>query len=145
MDVSFAVFADAANVSTDGKLNILGVFDQIQVPSFPAAHPMMRVVLRLEAGPAEYDLHKDVEVILLNEDGGRLAAVKLGFTVGRRDDGESVTMNAVMELRNVAFEGPGRHALHVLINGEEKRRVPLRLMQVEAAPTPLAPDAGERA
>ena len=31
MHVSFALFADAANISQEGKLNILGVFDALQV------------------------------------------------------------------------------------------------------------------
>ena len=31
MHISFAVFADAANLSQEGKLNILGVFDAVQV------------------------------------------------------------------------------------------------------------------
>ena len=31
MHVSFALFADAANLSQEGKLNILGVFDAVQL------------------------------------------------------------------------------------------------------------------
>ncbi|MFP5355722.1 MAG: DUF6941 family protein, partial [Gemmatimonadota bacterium] len=39
MHVSFALFADAANISQEGKLNILGVFDAVQVGQLPAVHP----------------------------------------------------------------------------------------------------------
>ena len=39
MNVSFALFADAANLSQEGKLNILGVFDAVQVGQTPAIHP----------------------------------------------------------------------------------------------------------
>ena len=39
MHVTFALFADAANLSQEGKLNILGVFDALQVGSLPALHP----------------------------------------------------------------------------------------------------------
>ena len=35
MQVSFALFADAANLSQEGKLNILGVFDAVQVGALP--------------------------------------------------------------------------------------------------------------
>jgi len=41
MRVSFALFADAANLSQEGKLNILGVFDALQVATLPAVHPRM--------------------------------------------------------------------------------------------------------
>jgi len=39
MHVTFALFADAANLSQEGKLNILGVFDALQVGALPAVHP----------------------------------------------------------------------------------------------------------
>jgi hypothetical protein len=39
MHVSFALFADAANLSQEGKLNILGVFDAVQVATMPTVHP----------------------------------------------------------------------------------------------------------
>ena len=35
MHVSFALFADAANLSQEGKLNVLGVFDAVQVGQLP--------------------------------------------------------------------------------------------------------------
>src|SRR3954466_11044523 len=39
MHVTFALFADAANLSQEGKLNILGVFDALQVATLPALDP----------------------------------------------------------------------------------------------------------
>jgi len=47
MHISFAVFADAANLSQEGKLNILGVFDAVQVSAFPSVHPRTHLVVRL--------------------------------------------------------------------------------------------------
>ena len=35
MHISFAVFADGANLSQEGKLNVLGVFDALAVGGFP--------------------------------------------------------------------------------------------------------------
>ena len=46
MHVSFALFADAANLSQEGKLNILGVFDAVQVGQLPAIHPRAHLELR---------------------------------------------------------------------------------------------------
>ena len=39
MNVTFAMFADAANLSQEGKLNILGVFDALQVATLPTVAP----------------------------------------------------------------------------------------------------------
>jgi hypothetical protein len=57
MHIAFALFADAANLSQEGKLNILGVFDALQVGSLPAVHPRATLVLRFKAGAADVGTH----------------------------------------------------------------------------------------
>ena len=52
MHISFAVFADGANLSQEGKLNVLGVFDALHVGGFPSVHPRTHFVVRLK-GTAE--------------------------------------------------------------------------------------------
>src|ERR1700710_2993145 len=51
MHLSFALFADAANISQEGKLNILGVFDAVQCGTLPTVHPRGHLVLRAKGGP----------------------------------------------------------------------------------------------
>ncbi len=58
MHISFAVFADAANLSQEGKLNILGVFDAVQVAGLPAIHPRTHFVVRLKASSDDAGQHK---------------------------------------------------------------------------------------
>ena len=84
MEISLALLADAANVSQQGKLNILGVFDQLRCSQFPCSHPTMVLVLQLHAGPAEYDEQKEIIIRLVDEDGRRLLEVKANLTVQRR-------------------------------------------------------------
>jgi hypothetical protein len=57
MHLSFAVFADAANISQEGKLNILGVFDALQIGVLPAVHPRATLVVRLKAGEGDEGRH----------------------------------------------------------------------------------------
>ena len=57
MHVSFALFADAANLSQEGKLNILGVFDTVQVGALPAVHPRATLVVRLKGTRADAGSH----------------------------------------------------------------------------------------
>jgi hypothetical protein len=57
MHVSFSLFADAANISREGKLNILGVFDAVQVAQLPALHPRTTFVLRLKATAQDAGVH----------------------------------------------------------------------------------------
>ena len=58
MHISFAVFADAANLSQEGKLNILGVFDAVQVAALPTIHPRTHFVVRLKANGEDTGQHK---------------------------------------------------------------------------------------
>ncbi len=57
MHVSFALFADAANLSQEGKLNVLGVFDAVQVGALPAVHPRANLVVRLKGSRLDIGKH----------------------------------------------------------------------------------------
>lgn len=57
MHVTFALFADAANLSQEGKLNILGVFDAVQVTAIPSVHPRAHLVVRLKGTRADIGMH----------------------------------------------------------------------------------------
>jgi hypothetical protein len=57
MHVSFALFADAANLSQEGKLNILGVFDALQVATLPAVHPRAHLVVHIKGTGTDIGQH----------------------------------------------------------------------------------------
>jgi hypothetical protein len=71
MHISFAIFADAANLSQEGKLNILGVFDAVQVAAFPAVHPRANLVIRVKGTQTDVGTHS-VNLRWLNPDGNEL-------------------------------------------------------------------------
>jgi hypothetical protein len=58
MHVTFALFADAANLSQEGKLNVLGVFDALQVATLPALHPRATLVVHLKGSTADVGSHR---------------------------------------------------------------------------------------
>ena len=58
MHISFAVFADGANLSQEGKLNVLGVFDALAVGGFPAVHPRTHFVVRLKGTLDDAGTHR---------------------------------------------------------------------------------------
>jgi hypothetical protein len=58
MHISFAVFADGANLSQEGKLNVLGVFDALAVGGFPAVHPRTHFVVRLKGTLDDAGAHR---------------------------------------------------------------------------------------
>src|SRR5258708_37827769 len=71
MHLDFAVVADYALVDQTGKMSVLGIFQHIWVPQFPAMHPRLHLVLRLKGRRTEVGEHQ-VQIKLLDEDDGEL-------------------------------------------------------------------------
>ena len=81
MDVTLALLADSANVSQEGKLNILGSFNNVNSAVFPCVHPQMVLVMRFEASRAEIGQSKQLEIRLMDPDGSTLGSVTGSFDV----------------------------------------------------------------
>jgi hypothetical protein len=124
MQVNLAVLADYANVTGDGKLNILGIFDRINLMQVPAVHPQMHLVLRLEAHPAEQDRAHAVEIRLQDPYGAVIFEVK-GEIVPHGEPGTAVSTNQILTLNNLQLEKIGDYVFVVLINGDVKTEIPL--------------------
>jgi hypothetical protein len=129
MEVKLAVLADYANVSHDGKLNIMGIFQEINAPSLPFPLPQMYLVLTFEAGPAEFDSVRDLRVVLLRGDSQEeLVKLEGQLQVPRpARAGSRAYMNEAIGLAGVPFPQAGDYAFHVLVGGDEKATVPLHV------------------
>ena len=66
MHLDFAVVADYALVDQSGKMSVLGIFQHIWVPQFPAMHPRLHLVLRLKGRRTEIGEHR-VQIKLLGQ------------------------------------------------------------------------------
>jgi len=128
MDIVFAVLADAANVSQEGKLNILGTFGHINASTFPARHPEMQLVVRMEASPAEAGTQKKLEVKVLDEDGQQIGSYQGDFIVPpAAKAGERAQMQMVMRLVDTVFPEQGRYQFAILIDDRTEYEVPLNV------------------
>ena len=130
MDIAFALLADAANVSREGKLNILGAFDRIYGTKFPLQWPRMVLVTRFEASAAEFGSEKSLEIVTLDADGKRLGSASGKMKIGTSQSGRLVKINHVLPL-GMTFPTPGQYSLEILVNGEPKAAVPLEVVQRE--------------
>ena len=132
MQVKLALLADYANVTAEGKLNILGIFDRINVPEVPIVHPQMHLVLRIEAHPAELNRAHNVEIRLHDPDGQTLFEVK-GDMVPQGSMGNTISTNQILTLNNLQITKTGGYTFLVLVNNDLKSEVPL---EVETIPQP---------
>jgi hypothetical protein len=127
MQVNLAVLCDAANVSSEGKLNILGEFDSIQAASFPLVYPTMVLVVRLEAHPTEIGEHR-LKLQLIDADGADVVPPLEGeFETGAAPfPGVPVrTAPIILQMHGVRFEAPGHYSFELLVDGHHLRSLPL--------------------
>jgi hypothetical protein len=135
MQVKLALLADYANVTAEGKLNILGIFDRISVNEIPAVHPQMHLILRLEAHPAERNRAHNVEIRLYDPDGQTVFEVK-GDVVPHGQTGETIATNQILTLNNLQLNKSGGYNFVVFINNDLKSEVPLGVeIDVNAFPS----------
>lgn len=125
MQVKLALLADYANITQEGKLNILGTFERMQVATLPAAHPLMHFILRLEARPAECGRAHRVEIRLHDPDGDTVFDIGGDITPQPGRPGEPVTTNQIIAITNLQFNKAGGYNFVVILDNDLKAEVPL--------------------
>lgn len=135
MNLDFAVIADYAAVTGDGKLVVAGIFDRLTANELPAVHASMSLAFRVEGEPGTATNHS-VEVRFTGPDGADILQPFLGEI-------RMITVDAsippgaqfVLALPGVRFERYGTHQVEIRVDGKLLRSVPLRV--VAANPLPM--------
>jgi hypothetical protein len=117
MQISFALFADAANLSQEGKLNVLGVFGAVQVAALPAVHPRAHLVVGLRGGRGDAGAHQ-VTLQWRNP-----AGTELWSTAGNLDIALPPGDMAELDLPLIAsidlpIDQPGTYTMHVGVDDD---------------------------
>jgi hypothetical protein len=128
MDVTLALAADYANITADGKLNILGVFTAVNAPRFPFVLPQMYLVLSYETSAAELTRDVPVQVALLDSENNEVMALSgtISAQGALHPDGQ-VMLNQLVSLAGLMFSRPGAHQFVVSVDGELKRTITLHV------------------
>ena len=130
MNIPMAFLADEANVSQEGKLNVLGVFDRIAAASFPVVHPKMVFVFRVQADFADAGQTFGVRVRLMDEDGATLFDATGDITAPMVGPGEFLTANQVFALVGTQFPRAGSYKFVVNVGDLPPHETPLSVVQV---------------
>jgi hypothetical protein len=117
MHVSFALFADAANISQEGKLNILGVFDALQVASVPAVHPRATMIVRLKAHPDDVGRHT-LGFAWHGPEGEEVWSSQGELEVGPPPTGAMELDVPVIAAIDLPIREAGTHVMRVLLDGD---------------------------
>ena len=128
MDVKLSVLADFASISREGKLNIMGIFDEINAQQLPLALPIFYVVVSYSTRATEFESDKNVEIALQTEDGNILVRLQQPIHVARpQRPGTRGTVNQVHALVGLPFQTPGSYEFVISVDGRPEGSIPLRV------------------
>ena len=130
MDVSLAVCCDAANVSREGKLNLLGIFNSIHAAEFPCTHPHLALVLRVEARLGEEGVYP-LAIQLVDEDGQQLFDINGQLSLQGAEPGRPMTAQTIMDINNLQLPRPGTYAFEIFLASHHTRSVAIHAFKSE--------------
>ncbi len=122
------VLADSANVSREGKLNLLGIFENIHAIGFPVTHPALALIFGIEADTGDAIREHDMVIDVVDSDGKSIANITGKLKFGQATTGK-VRSNQIIFFNGMQFSKPGMYEFKIIINGEERAFVPLELIE----------------
>ena len=138
MHVTFALFADAANLSQEGKLNILGMFDALQVGTLPALHPRATLVVHLKGNALDVGAHR-VSLRWLSPSGNELWSSEGELGVAQPPQGVQEMDFPLIAQLDLPLDQSVSYVMHLGLDGDVRAEVPLQVRTQEQAPAPNVP------
>jgi hypothetical protein len=137
-EIEFAFLADAAQTRPGEKFHVLGGgIARIGGRTFPLRQPHICLVVGLAVASTELDREHELRIVLLDPDGRELSGATGSLVAHGHADGRDELITFSIDLWNVTFPAPGDHSVRILVNGSERKRLPLLLVGApEARPAP---------
>ena len=134
MHVDFAVLADYALIDQQGKLSVLGMFQQVWVAGFPAVHPRTHLVLRVRGRRTEIGEHQ-IRIRFTDDAGQELMGGEGTVQFGEPPAGVTEVEAGAVLVFDVPLPRPGGYRFEITLGDNPVLRVPLSAAQI---PTPAA-------
>ena len=134
-DLQSSLMCDDVRQERNGKFILIGLFDVIGVPTFPAVFQRVCVVNRWCCGQGEFTQRSRI----VKPDGTTHVVQGQEVKIVLPDNEASAT--SVEFFMNVMFETEGTYWIEILLDGDMKVRYPLRARRVAPPPPARSPDS----
>jgi hypothetical protein len=124
MIIPMAFLADEANISQEGKLNVMGIFDRIVAEELPVSHPRMVFAFRVTAEFGDGGRSFPVVVRLLDDADAVMFEAAGEINPPIVPPGEFSTANQVFTLVGMLFPRAGVYRFEVAIGALEPHVTP---------------------
>jgi len=129
-EIDFAFLADAAETPPGGKFHVLGGgISRIGGRAFPLRQPHLCLVVGMTVTVAEIEREHDIRFVLLDADGREVTGATGSIVAHGHGDGRDTLLTFSIDLWNVTFPTPGDYSVRIMLNGSERKRLPLLLVQ----------------
>lgn len=123
--VLYSLACDYVITDKDGKMSLLGVFENINAPKFPVTHPFFFLVSQFSKAVGEYVL----QIKLMDNEKKNVLAktpeMKIKF------ERENRKHNVFFNLVNTQFESPGTYWIESFVDGISVYSEPLNLVLIQ--------------
>jgi len=123
--LAYSILCDDVRLEAGNKLSLMGVFQNVYVPNFPATVIKFAVVNHWE-GQGKFQ----TEVRILNPHGKETVRSAPGqFAIASPGPADNITFFA-----NVSFDEPGSYTLQVFLSGDLVRESSFSVLSMQAPP-----------
>lgn len=129
-EIDFAFLADAAETPPGGKFHVLGGgISRIGGRTYPLRQPHLCLVVGMTVTVAEIGREHEIRFVLLDPDGHEVTGANGTIVAHGHGDSRDSQLTFSIDLWNVTFPSPGDYSVRIMINGSERKRLPLLLVK----------------
>lgn len=133
-DLQSSLLCDDVRQERNGKFILIGLFDVISLPEFPAVFHRLCLINRWCCGEGEFLQHSRI----LKPDGNTVLVEGKPVKVNLPND--YVTATCVEFFINVKLEETGTYWVEILLENSLKLRYPVRVQKINTAKRPKGTD-----
>ncbi len=129
MNIEAFLLCDAAT-DQQGKLNVLGAFDNIYARQVPAKHPACAVASRIRFERIEQGEHS-IRIDIIDFDGKSIGPKLDGkISVKVADNVDSSVVNIILNIQGLELKNFGQYRIDLAIDGRIEASLPLRIVKI---------------
>lgn len=128
MTVTFAALADHASKTDTGKLNILGMFTQLESKETPYFLSHAALVVQVTVSPEEAGRIYAARMVVINPNGEDIYPADFSMSLPSAI-GPSGAVDLILEFGGLSFNLPGKYEVVLFLDGSKVVATPFEVVQ----------------
>ena len=129
MNIEAFLLCDAAT-DQQGKLNVLGAFDNIYAKKMPTVHQACAIAVRIRFDKIEEGDHS-VRIQIIDQDGNNVCPKLEGnISVRTRPGHDSTGTNLILNIQRLEFKQYGQYRIDLAIDNKLEGSLPFHVREI---------------